>query len=102
MDFNQLALVSFLVESIIQTIKPVYSKDKGFNRDAVFALVVSIFVCALASVDLFQKAGLPLSLPYAGSVLTGIIASRGSSLVHDVMKFVQNAAHPNEPVGGVG
>jgi hypothetical protein len=101
MDFNQLLLVAFLVESLIQTIKPIYDKEKGWNKDALIALIVGVGICALVKVNLFETVNLPISIGdkvvsnYIGIVLTGIIASRGSNLAHDVLKFVQNASSPS-------
>lgn len=101
MDFNQIILVAFLVESLIQTIKPIYDREKGWNKDALLALVVGIGFCFLMNVDLFALADLsfsfgdPVISHYVGTVLTGIIASRGSNLAHDALKFVQNASKPS-------
>jgi len=103
MDINQLLLVAFLVESLIQTIKPIYDRSKGWNKDAFIALVAGVGICYLLKVDLFVMADLPLVGDavinhYVGIVLTGIIASRGSNLAHDALKFVQNASLPS---GGI-
>jgi len=107
MDLNQLLLVAFLVESLIQTIKPIYDKDRGWNRDVIIALIVSIALCALIKIDLFALVGLQIYFPneqvgtYIGSALTGIIASRGSNLAHDLLKYVETASNRNVsgPVG---
>jgi len=101
MDFTHLALVALLVEALIQTLKPVYDKEKGFNRDALFSLFVGIAICLLTGVDFFAELGLPINIPLVGSTLTGVIASRGSNVVHDVFKFVQAKASPYD-MGGVG
>lgn len=104
MDFNQILLVAFLVESLIQTIKPVYDRQKGWNKDAVVALVMGIGICYLMNVDLFAIADLSFGIPdaavshYVGIVLTGIIASRGSNLAHDALKFVQNVSKPSSGI----
>jgi len=100
MEINQLLLVAFLVESLIQTIKPLYDRSKGWNKDAFIALVAGIGICYLLNVDLFKMAELTLVGDvvvnhYVGIVLTGIIASRGSNLAHDALKFVQNASLPS-------
>lgn len=99
MDINQLLLVAFLVESLIQTIKPLYDRSKGWNKDAFIALIAGVGICYLLNVDLFKMAELTLVGDavinhYVGVVLTGIIASRGSNLAHDALKFVQNASAP--------
>jgi hypothetical protein len=102
MDFTHLALVAFLVEAIIQTIKPVYDKEKGWDRSALLSLGVGILVCLVTGVDLFKELGFGISIPYVGSALTGIIASRGSNFVHDIFKFVQGKAEAHSEPPGVG
>jgi hypothetical protein len=107
MDFNQILLVAFLVESLIQTFKPIYDKEKGWNKDAIIALVVGVGLCFLLNINLFYTFNIPINIGndiasyYSGIVLTGIIASRGSNLAHDILKFVQNASVSNS-INAVG
>lgn len=100
MDFKQLLLVAFLVESLIQTIKPIYDRKRGFSFDSILAMAVGIGFCFVIKANLFQVVNLHLDVgnkmasEIVEIVLTGIIASRGSNLVHDMFKFVQNSALP--------
>ncbi len=101
MDFGQITLVAFLVEAIIQAIKPIYDKSKGFNLDAVISLGIGILVCVLTGFDLFSRLG--FNMPqYVGPVLTGVIASRGSNLAHDALKFVESRSRPAPGDGAAG
>jgi len=107
MDFNQMILVAFLVESLIQAIKPIYDREKGWSKDALIALLVGVGICVLANINLFNTVKLPIYIGdavirnYVGVVLTGLIASRGSNLAHDIFKYVQNAAS-SQTVSAVG
>jgi hypothetical protein len=55
----------------------------------------------MVNVNLFKIVNLTLYVGdevvnhYIGLVLTGLIASRGSNLAHDLLKFVQNASAPS-------
>lgn len=99
MDINQILLAAFLVESLIQTIKPIYDRERGWNSDVILALIISITVCMLVEIDLFTQVGLAILIPnevvgtYIGAALTGIIVSRGSNLAHDLLKYVENIAN---------
>jgi hypothetical protein len=99
MDFTQILLVAFLVESLIQTIKPIYDRKKGWNKDALIALFVGVGLCALVKVNLFSFLNLPVLIgdatisQYVGIFLTGLITSRGANLAHDVLMFVQNSSN---------
>ncbi|HAE59921.1 MAG TPA: hypothetical protein DCG54_10560 [Anaerolineae bacterium] len=103
LDFTHLALVAFLVEALIQTIKPIYDKETGWKLDKVVSIIVGILVCLTTNVDLFAELGFVVSVPFLGSVLTGVIASRGSNFVHDIFKFVQGKAEQQkQEFDGVG
>lgn len=103
LDFTHLALVAFLVEALIQTIKPIYDKATGWNMDKIVSIIVGIVVCLVTNVDLFAELGFVVSVPFLGSILTGVIASRGSNFVHDIFKFVQGKAEKQkQDFEGVG
>ncbi len=89
MTLNQLAVTAFLVETLLQTIKPLYDKEKGWHNDQVFAIILGILVCLGTGVDVFALVGIPMQIPYLGMVLTGILASRGSNIMHDIIKYLQ-------------
>jgi hypothetical protein len=103
LDFTHLALVAFLVEALIQTIKPIYDKETGWNMDKIVSIIVGIVVCLVTNVDLFAELGFVVAVPFLGSILTGVIASRGSNFVHDIFKFVQGKAEKQkQEFEGVG
>jgi hypothetical protein len=84
-----LLLVAILVEAVVQAAKLIYTKEKGVNTDVIVALVVSVGVCAGAQVDLFKLVGIEIAIPYIGAVLTGVIVSRGSNAIHDLLALVR-------------
>lgn len=55
------------------------------------AMLCAIILCLLTGADLFSAVGLTFSLPWAGSVLTGIFASRGSNYVSDIAGSLRKA-----------
>ena len=50
----------------------------------IVAAVLGVVLCIAASVDLLATAGLNISVPYMGSIMTGVLISRGASFIHDV------------------
>lgn len=83
MEFAQLVIVAILVEAIWENIKMVYQSGK-VSISMIGSLVISILLCILASIDIFPIVGLTISVPIVGSVLTGIIVSRGANFVNDL------------------
>lgn len=83
MEFAQLVIVAILVEAIWENCKMIWQKGK-FSISMIGSLVVSILVCVLTKVDIFPIVGLSIAIPVVGSVLTGIIVSRGANFVNEL------------------
>lgn len=80
---SQLVIIAVLVEAIWENIKRVYSENK-VDTSVIGSLGVSILVCVSTGADLFPLVGMPLAVPFLGSVLTGIITGRGANFVNDL------------------
>lgn len=83
MDFMQLIIVAILVEAIWENIKMVYQEGK-LSISMIGSLVISIIICVIANVDIFPVVGISMSIPFIGSILTGIVVSRGANFVNDL------------------
>lgn len=81
--FSQLVIIAVLVEAMWENVKRVYSEDK-IDTSVIGSLGVSILVCVCARADLFPLVNMPLTVPFLGSVLTGIITARGANFVNDL------------------
>lgn len=80
---TQLVIIAVLVEAIWENVKRLYSAE-GFNKSIAGSLGVSILVCVCARADLFPLVNMPLTVPFLGSILTGIITARGANFVNDL------------------
>lgn len=80
---SQLVIIAVLVEAIWENVKRLYSAE-GFNKSIAGSLGVSILVCTTTGADLFPLVGMPLVVPFLGSILTGIITARGANFVNDL------------------
>lgn len=83
MDFAQLVIVAILVEAIWENCKMIWQKGK-FSISMIGSLVISILVCVLTGADIFPIVGLNIAIPFVGSILTGIVVSRGANAVSDL------------------
>lgn len=83
MDFMQLVIVAILVEAIWENIKMVYQNGK-VSISMIGALVISVLICCLANINIFPIVGIEINIPIVGTVLTGIIVSRGANFVNDL------------------
>lgn len=89
MEYAQLIIVAILVEAIWENLKMIWENGKiSVNR--IGSLILAILLCLLASVDIFPLIGIGMSVPFVGSVLTGIIVSRGANFVNDLFTKLSN------------
>lgn len=83
MEYAALVIVAILAEAIWENIKMVFP-NKKFSISMLGSLVISVLLCVLTKADIFPVVGLTISVPVIGSVLTGIIVSRGANFVNDL------------------
>ena len=88
MTLVQFLLIAFLVEALVQAAKPLYEKRVP-DTDVIIAFVLGIALALLTGLDLFVIVDMPLKLPYVGSVLSGVLLSRGANFAHDVVKYIE-------------
>jgi hypothetical protein len=89
MEYAQLIIVAILIEAIWENIKMVWQNGK-VSIDKIGSLLISIILCVLTKIDIFPIVGISLVIPFVGSVLTGIIVSRGANFIHDLFAKIQN------------
>ena len=79
---TQVIMLAVMVEAIWENIKRAYTDS--LQPSVVGSLVISILVCVLTGVDVFELIGLPIRVAFVGSILTGVIAARGANFVNDL------------------
>lgn len=109
MEWYALVFIAIVIEGIITYAKTLFVERK-IQWQIFFAMVLGVG-CALAfNVDLFAIAGIKATVPYVGNALTGILLSRGSNYVFDLLGKITDAkvsthefertAHPDETAEG--
>lgn len=74
--------LAFMVEALAETIKSIIQARFAYN--VLVPVALGVLIAVLSGVDLLALAGLPLAVPYVGSILTGILCSRGANFAHDL------------------
>lgn len=87
-DLSQLVVVAILVEAIWENIKMVYKEDR-FSISMIGSLVISILICILANMNIFEMVGIEMSVPIICNIFTGILCSRGANLVSDLFTKIK-------------
>ena len=84
-------VLAITVEALIQYSKTIIEmlEKKQYKTFAtqLTAILLSVFICFAAGVDLYTLVGVSFTVPWLGMLLTGIVVSRGTS---DFIKRLQN------------
>lgn len=92
-NLTQILIASILIESIWETIRILIMAIQKKNTNEIIAktgaLAISILICVNYKIDLLNFLGFRDHLPYLGMVLTGIVVSRGSNFMHDLLNKLQ-------------
>lgn len=90
--FVTFALVAVLIEGIVHIVQNIQEKETSWKYWAslILGIVISVLVAVNWNLDLFKMAGLPEGqIPYVGAVLTGIVLSRGSNYISDLVGVIK-------------
>ncbi|MDP4152535.1 MAG: hypothetical protein Q8865_03705 [Bacillota bacterium] len=88
MEFFGLILLAVIVEGIISYTKAFFVDGK-FQWQVVAAIAIGVFLAIVYQIDLFSIVGLSARIPLVGNILTGILISRGSNYIFDLIKTLQ-------------
>lgn len=90
MDIMSLLMLAAIAEAVWETLKMTWQEGKR-AADKIGAVVVGLVLAIGSGADLMKMVGVPMDgIPYAGMVLTGILISRGSNFVHDLLASLSN------------
>ena len=90
MSLAQIVVLAVLLEGIWETAKMVW-KDRKVNINQVGTLAIGIALALMAKADLPCAVGLELPA-IAGQIITGILISRGSNYLHDLVSRLSGTA----------
>lgn len=87
MENKTLGITTFaiLIEGIITYINQFFVQE-SFCWQMIFSLILGIVVAVTYKLDLLSYLNLKSDVPYIGSVLTGILLSRGSNYIFDLLE----------------
>lgn len=81
-------ILSMLAEAIWENLRMTF-EDGKFSINRLGALIISIVVAVGTKINIFEILDFEM-WTILGSVLTGILISRGANVVHDLFKKIQS------------
>lgn len=82
--------VEALIEYVKQIAKALGSGEFKAAATQVVSILLGVLLCLSVGADVYGALGVAFAVPWVGTVLTGIFASRGSNYVSDLAKRLQN------------
>lgn len=80
----QIMTFAILTESLITYFKEFFAYG-DFSFSMLFSVILGIVIAIACKIDLLEQINLKSSVPYLGSLLTGILISRGSNYIYDLI-----------------
>lgn len=88
MEMFGIVLMAIVVEGVVTYVKE-WFVNKNIAWQQILAVVLGVVVAIGYGADLFALFGLASTIPYLGSVLTGVLIARGSNYIFDLIKQLQ-------------
>lgn len=79
-----IVMVALIAESVWETLKMTWQEGK-VSIDRIGALVVALVLSIGVRLDILSLLGINTTIPLLGVILTGILISRGSNFIHDLL-----------------
>lgn len=92
MTIATIFILALTVEALVEYGKLIWQKK--INWKHIFAIALAVLLSIGAQTDLYAFLGVEFMIPYLGTILTGIIFSRGANYLADFIKKVQVEAYP--------
>lgn len=80
----QIMTFAILTESLITYFKEFFAYG-DFSFSMLFSVILGIVIAIAYKIDLLEQINLKSSVPYLGNLLTGILISRGSNYIYDLI-----------------
>ena len=84
-EVSKMLMVCVVLEGIITYINNFFVSGEP-HYQMVLSLIFGIFIAVAYKIDLLKLVNIESEIPHIGSVLTGILFSRGSNYIHDILK----------------
>ena len=84
-EVSKMLMVCVVLEGIITYINNFFVIGEP-HYQMILSLIFGIFIAIAYKIDILKLANIESEIPYIGSILTGILFSRGSNYIHDILK----------------
>lgn len=86
---SKMIMATILIEGIVTYFNEFFISGNT-PWQMIFSLILGVIISVSYKLDLPQHLGLESTIPYVGSVLTGILISRGSNYIFDLLNKISD------------
>lgn len=87
-EFSKLFTICMLIESIITYINGFFVAGEPHHYQVILSLILGVIIAVSYEMDLLKLLNIESKVPYIGSILTGILFSRGSNYIYDLINML--------------
>ena len=86
-NLTVIVIMAILIEAVITYVKT-WVVDKKLQWQALMSVVLGVLVSVVYNLDIPAAVGITCGVPFVGCVITGILISRGSNYIFDLIKKI--------------
>lgn len=91
-EFASVFVFAIIIEALVEVVKWIFPRW----YPQYVSVPISIFLCIGYQIDILGMLGFTSSIPIVGFAVTGLVCSRGSNFLHDVLEKVGGARVESE------
>ncbi len=85
-SLTTILILAVIVEIVTNGIKATFPFLKG-HRSRIVAAAIGIMICIIANIGILTNLNIEINQIIIDHILTGIVISRGSNAVHDIISI---------------
>ena len=86
-NLTVIIIMAILIEAVITYVKT-WVVDKKLQWQALMSVVLGVLVSVVYNLDIPAAVGITCGVHFVGCVITGILISRGSNYIFDLIKKI--------------
>ncbi len=86
-NLTVIIIMAILIEAVITYVKT-WVVDKKLQWQVLVSVVLGILVSIAYNLDIPAAVGITCGVPFVGCIITGILISRGSNYIFDLIKKI--------------
>lgn len=90
MKIFNVIILSMICEAIWETIKLAIPCKLSKSVDKIGVMALGVLLSISSGLDFLSLLGIPLKIPFIGFIFTGLLVSRGSNFMHDILASINN------------